>query len=179
MKNSLKRYLPNKEKLQKQGSLSFLANFLHDPNIWHLNRRSAAGGAAIGMFCAFIPLPVHTISSAIFAILLRVNLSIAVVFSFFTNPVTIPPLFFYAHKTGTWLLGEQHSQVEFHVSWDWFSTTFLEIWEPLLLGCLIFGSLASLTTYILIRIIWRYTAINRWLSRQKLKKELKKLDLNV
>lgn len=167
LRNLFKRYLPQKEHIHKQGGLHLLSDYLHDPNIWHIHRRSAAGGGAIGMFCAFIPLPVHTLSSAALAILFRVNLPIAVVFSFFSNPITIPPLFFFAYRLGATILGIKEKNVHFTFSWDWISNTFVHIWEPLLLGCFILGSTSSLLTYFLIRLIWRISAVNKWEKRKK------------
>ena len=149
--------------------MHLLSDHLHDPNIWHIHRRSAAAGAAIGMFCAFIPAPVQTIGSAALAILFRVNLPLAVVFSFFSNPITIPPIFYFAYQLGTKLLGLEEKQIEFTFSWDWFSNTLVHIWEPLLLGCFILGSLASMLTYFTIRLIWRISAVNKWEKRRKSK----------
>ena len=171
LRNLLKRHLPNKEKLQGHGSLNFLSDHLHDPNLWHIHRRSSAAGAAVGMFCAFIPIPIQTVTSAVLAILFRVNLPIAVVFSFVSNPITIPPLFFYAHKIGAFMLGVKPRHVEFNFSWEWFSGTFLDIWQPLLLGCFIMATVSSLLTYFAIRLIWRFTSINKWLNRRKMRKQ--------
>ncbi|MEM7027464.1 MAG: DUF2062 domain-containing protein [Pseudomonadota bacterium] len=170
MRNLLKRHLPNKEKLEKQGHLKFLSKHLHDPNIWHLHRRSAAGGAAIGAFCAFIPFPVQSFLSAIFAIYFRVNLPVALIFSLISNPLTIPFMFFYTYKTGAWLLGIKELPIKFELSWEWFSITFLEIWQPLLLGCFIYASISSILVYSIVRLIWRVTAINKWLNRRREKK---------
>ncbi len=167
MRKLLKQHLPNKEKLQAHGSLNFLSEHLHDPNLWHIHRRSSAGGAAIGAFCAFIPLPVQMLTSAILAILLRMNLPIAVVFSLISNPITIPPMFYAAHKLGAWLMGLEHTSVEFQFSWNWFITTFVDIWQPLLLGCLILATLSASLTYMLVRLVWRLTSVNKWLNRKK------------
>ncbi|MEQ8290082.1 MAG: DUF2062 domain-containing protein [Gammaproteobacteria bacterium] len=167
LRNLLKRHLPNKEKLQAHGSLNFLADHLHDPNLWHIHRRSSAGGAAVGAFCAFIPLPIQMACAAILAILFRVNLPLAVVFSLISNPITIPPMFFYAHKLGSWLLGIHHKGVQFQFSWDWFISTFVDIWQPLVLGCSILAIISASITYFLVRLIWRFTSINKWLGRRK------------
>jgi uncharacterized protein len=169
LRNLFKRYLPHKDHLQKHGGLHLFSDYLHDPNIWHIHRRSSAGGAAIGMFCAFIPFPVQTIASAAFAILFRVNLPIAVVFSLFSNPITIPPLFFFAYQLGAKLLGLQEKQIQFTFSWDWISSTFVHIWEPLILGCFILGTISSLVTYTIIRLIWRLNALNKWEKRRNRK----------
>ncbi len=166
MRNLFKRYLPHKDHLQKHGGIHLFSDYLHDPNIWHIHRRSSAGGAAIGMFCAFIPFPVQTITSAAFAILFRVNLPIAVVFSLFSNPVTIPPLFFFAYQLGVKILGLQEKKILFTFTWDWVSSTFVHIWEPLILGCFILGTISSLLTYTIIRLIWRLNAVNKWEKRR-------------
>tara|TARA_R110002072_G_scaffold155883_3_gene306318 strand:+ start:8855 stop:9484 length:630 start_codon:yes stop_codon:yes gene_type:complete len=169
LRNFLKRYLPKKEHIHKHGGLHLLSDYLHDPNIWHLHRRSSAAGAAIGMFCAFIPFPVQTIISAALAILFRVNLPLAIVFSFFSNPVTIPPLFFFAYQIGAMLLGLDEKDVKFSFSWEWITNTLVHIWEPLLLGCFIMGTISSILTYSIIRLIWRLTAISKWEKRRKSK----------
>ena len=52
---------------------------------------------------------------------------------------------------------------------EWFNTIFLNIWEPLLIGCLILGLISSSITYFLIRLIWRISAIAKWGNRHKLK----------
>lgn len=169
LRNFFKRYLPQKEHIHKHGGMHLFSDYLHDPNIWHLHRRSSAGGAAIGMFCAFIPLPIQTIVSAAFAILFRVNLPMAVVFSLFSNPITIPPLFFFAYQLGAMLLGLEEKHVDFSFSWEWINTTLLPIWEPLVLGCFILGAISSLLTYFIIRLVWRISAINKWENRRRTK----------
>lgn len=171
LRHFFKRYLPHRDHIQKQGGMHLFSDYLHDPNIWHLHRRSSASGAAIGMFCAFIPFPIQTISSAALAILFRVNLPIAVVFSLFSNPITIPPIFFFAYQIGSKILGLQEKQIEFTFSWDWMSNTLIHIWEPLLLGCFILASISSLVTYCVIRLIWRISAINKWEKRRKSKQD--------
>jgi len=168
LRNLFKRYLPQREHIQKQGGIHLFSDYLHDPNIWHIHRRSSAGGAAIGMFCAFIPFPVQTICSAAIAILLRMNLPIAVVFSLFTNPITISPIFFFAYQLGTKILGLKEKYPEFTFSWDWISNAFIHIWEPLLLGCFILGTVSSILTYFIIRLLWRVTAIAKW---EKIRKQ--------
>ena len=167
MRKLLQRYLPNRKSLEKHGSVNFLSDHLHDPNIWHIHRRSSAGGAAIGIFCAFIPIPLQTVLAGTLAILFRVNLPIAVVFSLFSNPITIPPIFFYAHKLGTIILDEHYSHVEFQFSIEWFSGTFLNIWQPLLAGCFILASISATLTYFTIRLIWRISTGNKWVQRNK------------
>lgn len=169
MRKLFKRYIPHKEHLQKHAGLQLLSDYLHDPNIWHVHRRSSASGGAIGMFCAFIPFPIQTLSSAALAIVFRVNLPIAIVFSLFTNPITISSVFFFSYQMGTKILGAEEKYTEFSFSLDWFSDALIHIWEPLLLGCFILGTICSLLTYLIIRLIWRVMAITKWEKRRNRK----------
>ena len=173
-RNLFKRYIPHKESIASNSIIRLFDEYLHDPNIWHIHRRSSAGGAAIGVFCAFIPIPIQTLSAAALAILFRMNLPIAILFSFLANPITVPFIFFYSYKLGSILLGLEETQItniipENTTIIEWFNTIFLNIWEPLLIGCLILGLISSSITYFLIRLIWRIGAVVKWGNRHKLK----------
>ena len=143
-RNLFKRYIPHKESIASNSIIRLFDEYLHDPNIWHIHRRSSAGGAAIGVFCAFIPIPIQTLSAAALAILFRMNLPIAIFFSFLANPITVPFIFFYSYKLGSILFGLEENKItniipENTTIIEWFNTIFLNIWEPLLIGCLILG----------------------------------------
>ena len=171
-RNLFKRYIPHKESIASNSIIRLFDEYLHDPNIWHIHRRSSAGGAAIGVFCAFIPIPIQTLSAAALAILFRMNLPIAILFSFLANPITVPFIFFYSYKLGSILFGLEENQItniipENTTIIEWFNTIFLNIWEPLLIGCLILGLISSSITYFLIRLIWRIGAIAKWGNRHK------------
>ena len=172
-RNLFKRYIPHKKNIEDNKIMRLFAEYLHDPNIWHIHRRSSAGGAAIGIFCAFIPFPIQTLSAAFLAIYFRMNLPISILFSFFTNPITIPFIFFYCYKLGSIILMVEEQKIE-DISlnnttlFEWFNTIFLNIWEPLLVGCFILGLIASGITYFLVRLIWRFGAIIKWGRRHKL-----------
>ncbi|MBK30779.1 MAG: ATP-binding protein [Legionellales bacterium] len=173
-RNLFKRYIPHKESIASNSIIRLFDEYLHDPNIWHIHRRSSAGGAAIGVFCAFIPIPIQTLSAAALAILFRINLPIAILFSFLANPITVPFIFFYSYKLGSILFGLEENQItniipENTTIIEWFNTIFLNIWEPLLIGCLILGLISSFITYFLIRLIWRIGAVVKWGNRHKLK----------
>ncbi len=160
-----RRYLPAPDRFHEHRHLRHLGSALHKPDLWHLNRRSAAGAVAVGLFVGFLPIPFQMLLAALIAILLRVNLPISVVLVWFSNPITIPPLLVFAYEFGAWLLGIPPGQLHIEMSWAWFGSTFLQVWEPLWLGCLILGSLSALTGYISIRILWRLHLIRIWKKR--------------
>ncbi|MBA1330154.1 ATP-binding protein, partial [Candidatus Endoriftia persephone str. Guaymas] len=92
-KHLIKRLTPDHEMIRNHRHLQCFGKLLHDANLWHLNRRSAAGAFAVGLFMAFIPVPFQMILAAGAAILFRVNLPLSVALVWVTNPITIPPIF--------------------------------------------------------------------------------------
>lgn len=167
LKKIFRRFTPHKTRIQNHKQLSLFGELLHDPNLWHITRHSAAGGVANGLFWAFMPIPGQTILAAAVAIWCRINLPISLLGVWLTNPVTIYPIFFAAYKTGSLILNEPHHAVHFAMTWDWFGSTMLEIWQPLLLGCVIMGGLSALFGYLIIRLLWRFAAIRKWEERKE------------
>ncbi len=166
LRSSFKRVLPAHHEIRGHKHLQVLGDILHDPNIFHLTRRSAAGGVATGLFVAFMPIPGQMLIAAIVAIYFRVNLPLAVIFVWVSNPITIPPLFFLAYKTGATILNEPARQIAFEFSFEWLGTVGIDIWQALLLGSLTFGTLAAVTGYIIIRLLWRLAIIRKWEVRK-------------
>ena len=62
----------------------FQSSLLH-PRLWHLNRHSAAGAVAIGLFCGLIPGPLQMIGAAIGALVFRVNLPLGLLVTLYTD----------------------------------------------------------------------------------------------
>ncbi|MDH3512198.1 MAG: DUF2062 domain-containing protein, partial [Gammaproteobacteria bacterium] len=57
------------------------------------SRRSIAGAIWTGIFVALLPLPGQTVIALLAALVLRVNLPVAAIATWITNPVTIVPIF--------------------------------------------------------------------------------------
>lgn len=166
-KKFIERFLPARHHIKEHRRLQFLGEHLHNPNLWHLNRRSAAMAFAVGFFCMYLPIPGQMIVAAILALLVGANLPVSVVLVWITNPVTMPPMFYAAYKVGSWVLG-----VENEISEDVFTINGAlhelgDIWWPLLLGSLIMGTVLAAVGYAGIRALWRYYAIKRWRRRHQ------------
>lgn len=166
----LKRLLPHPDRLLANRQLRLLGRLLEDPFLLHLNRRSVAGGVAVGLFMAFMPVPVQMLLAALASILFRVNIIIGVSLVWVTNPITIPPVFFFTYLVGTWILGAPLHPETFQPTVEWFWQEFGNIWKPLLLGSLIVGSLASLSGYGLVHLLWRLHVVRQW-HRRRLQRE--------
>ncbi|TNF98165.1 MAG: DUF2062 domain-containing protein [Gammaproteobacteria bacterium] len=146
--------------IHEHKSLGIFGKWLDDPYLFHLNKRSVPGAFALGLFCAWIPFPSQMIISAALAILIRVNVPLSVLLVWVTNPITIPPMFYFAYLVGTWVTGEPPQHFEIEPTWSWLEQSMQTIGKPLLLGCLFLGILSSVTGYTIMRLYW-----NKRLSR--------------
>lgn len=147
-----KRYMPDQAKLKGHKHLSWLGEHLHNPNLWHLSRRSAARAFLVGIFCAFLPIPGQMMVAAVLAIWIGANLAVSVGLVWLTNPLTMPPLFFLTYKLGAWILGTEPTQM----TWDLVSiqAQLSHIWWPLLLGSVVAGIVVSAISYLVINRLW-------------------------
>ncbi|MDR9468395.1 DUF2062 domain-containing protein [Marinospirillum sp.] len=165
-----KRYLPKPEKLRGQKSLGFLSEHLADPSLWTLTRRSVGGAFSIGLFFAFIPMPFQMIAAAFLAILFRVNLPIAVGLVWVSNPVTMPGMFYVSYLLGSWLMDVPLQPPDTDGMLEWVINRFGQIWQPLLLGSVLLGAMASLLSNIGVRLAWRWYVSMQWKRRMRMKR---------
>lgn len=163
----IKRYTLDPAVLKEHKHLRHLGAWLHEENLWHLNRRSVSGGVAAGLFWAMIPMPMQMLAAAFTAVLFRVNLPISVALVWLTNPITIPPIFYFSYVVGTWLLGTPADAGEFQMSLEWIAAELSAIWKPLYLGGLVLGVLLATLGYCLMRLYWRWHVVNRYRDRSK------------
>lgn len=102
----VKRFLPSQESIKGNRFLRWLGPRLHDPSLWHLNRRAVAKGVGIGVFFGFM-IPVAQIpASVIVSFAARANVWVAAVATLVSNPFTYAPIYYAAWRLGSFLLGE-------------------------------------------------------------------------
>ena len=147
-------------KLRKHRALGFFSGWLDDAYLFHLNERSVPGGVAVGLFCAWIPMPFQMLIAVPIAVLLRVNVPLSVMLVWVSNPFTMAPMFYFAYVIGIWVSGEKIITDQFQSSMNWLIHQLHYIGEPLLLGCLIMGVACSVFGYLVTRLLW-----NKRLSR--------------
>jgi len=166
LKYLLQKIIPERKHIQDHKHIRHFGDWLHDPNIWHLTRRSSAGGVAIGLFWAMMPLPLQTIFAAATAIFMRMNLPLSVIFVWVTNPVTAAPIYYLAYKLGSVLLNEPIQHVTFEFSMYWMTETLVHIWQPLMAGSVLLAVSSAAIGNVAIRILWRVLALRKWNQRQ-------------
>lgn len=164
-KKFIQGLIPNPRKLQSAKSLRIFGSVMQNPQYWHLNRRSASGAFAVGLFIAFLPLPLHMLTAAAFAILLRVNLPVSVAIVWVNNPITITPIVYGSYYLGAFLLQQPSQDFQFEMTIEWLTSGVLSILPALMLGSVVIGSIASVTGYLVVRGMWRHAVRNAWHAR--------------
>lgn len=166
-KKFIRRYLPNADTIRTHRHLRVFVRWLQHPALWHINRRGIAVGLAVGLFWAFMPMPLQTIPATAFTLVLRGNIPAAVAGAWITNPLTIAPAIFFCYRVGAWLLGMPVHDLGFEMSWDWVEHELARVWQPYLLGSLVVGAVASTLGYFGIHLLWRWHVVRAWEQRSK------------
>ncbi len=166
-----KRYMPRPEVIREHRSLQMLGTWLHDPNLFHLNRYSVSVAFFIGLVVAFIPMPMQMLLAGSVAIWWRANLPISVALVWITNPLTMPAIYFGTYKFGAWMLGERPARLAFEPTMEWFTTELANIWQPLLLGSITAGLLIGTLALLIVRLLWRLQVSLRWRARRNLRRD--------
>ncbi|MGD9602846.1 MAG: DUF2062 domain-containing protein [Gammaproteobacteria bacterium] len=170
---NLRRALQSK--LLKPGDLArnrwlgWLGHRLHDPNLWHFGRRSVSRAAGVGLFVAFFPIPIHMLLVVPIALVLGVNLPVMVAAVWITNPVTWVPIFYFAYRLGSLVIGHSAMTLQtLNLGADWhsFSRALAEIWLPMCVGAAICGVVCGCLGYAIVESVWRLSVIRRWRARE-------------
>ncbi len=158
----LRKYLPTREQLRETKSLRFLGEMIFEPNLWHFNRHSVSNAALIGLFCCFLPIPFQMIPCVLLCVLARCNVPLAIALVWTSNPVTMPPMMYFAYKVGAALLGQSSQIVSIDLSLEWLSAQLAVVWQPLLLGSLVCGIASGIVGFIVVRLYWRWRVSRHW-----------------
>ena len=150
-----KKFAFKRSHIAKQWFMSPFRHMLHDPRLWGIRRRWVVPAFAIGAFVAFMPFPGHTLMAALLALALRVNIPVAAVSTWISNPATMIVMYPAAYQLGRTLLDTPPREVAFEISWEWVTHTFVSIWQPMLLGCVLLGMAAAIVGYVTLDILWR------------------------
>ncbi|MCX7162472.1 MAG: DUF2062 domain-containing protein [Betaproteobacteria bacterium] len=176
MRRLLRKFLPDHDAIRTNRWLAPFENTLLHPRLWHLNRHSAAGAVAAGMFCGLIPGPLQMLGAAICAVIFRVNLPLAMLTTLYTNPFTIVPLYIVAFAIGQWALADDRQRFVAPpepgdnglLDWaraviDWM----LGLGTPLALGLLLLAAGLAVAGYFAVRLAWRIHLVRAWKRRSQ------------
>jgi len=161
-----KRYLPDPHAIANNPRLKLLHPIMAVPGIWHFGRRSVAGGFSLGLFLAFVPIPVQQILSIPFSILFRVNLPAALAAVWISNPLTFAPIFYFAYQVGLKVTGATPKPFRLDFSLSGIGHSLSGIAEPLIVGCLVCAVVSAVAGNVLVRVVWRVLLVARMRERR-------------
>jgi uncharacterized protein (DUF2062 family) len=170
-----RKYLPSHESIRQNRWIAQFGGLLTHHNLWHLNRRSVAGGFAAGLFAGLIPGPLQILGGTILAIAFRVNLPVAAITTLYTNPVTIVPLYVVAYGIGSYFVGSSGAVAappaftfDLGVS-GWMDALLAwtaSLGKPLLVGLPLLALILATTGYALVWYGWRVVVMRDWQKRK-------------
>ena len=178
-KEFIRRHLPTPEKISTMRGMGLFDHRLHDPSLWHLNRRSASLAAFWGIWCAFLPMPLHTLPAIVAAIVLRFNLPLCILLVWVNNPLTLIPIVYVSYQVGVVLvpslqpshaptgteLYQMIQELLGHHHLGHLSVS--EYIEPVLLGMLVLGFVLACLAYITVNYYWHQRVMQKWRKRQQ------------
>jgi len=140
-----------------------------------VNRHSVSKAVLVGLFFAFIPMPMQMLAVILMIPFFRFNVPLGVSLVWITNPVTMPFIFYGELIVGDIITFNPITQdLDFMVelfTMNWFSMDFIsrlmEIVVPMYIGALFCAVLFAVSGYYLVRYLW-------WRSVHNEKYEIKK-----
>lgn len=177
-----RKYLPSHQSITRNRWIAWCKPWLGHHNLWHLHRRSVAGGVAIGLFAGLVPGPLQIISGVILAVLFRVNLPVAALVTLYTNPLTIVPLYYLAYRYGalvTMADAQHQAPAAFDMpdtGWaDWIPALIdwmVSLGKPLAVGLPLLAITLAALGYFTVDFAWRIYVRLAWRRRNRKRTEI-------
>jgi uncharacterized protein (DUF2062 family) len=98
------RFLKHPRKLKQSPTMRWFARHFLDKHVWTPTQHTFAGGMAVGLFVTVQLLPIQMPTAAILAAVFRVNIPIALILCWASNPATLAPIAWIENMLGTWLM---------------------------------------------------------------------------
>lgn len=152
-----RKFAFKRQQLAEQPLIAPIQHLLHDQKLWGVRRKTVVPAVAWGVFVAFLPIPGHVLVAVLGSLVIRCNIPIAALTTFISNPLTIGPIFYFSYRVGAKLLGMPTGNFHIELSIDWLQNTFTSIWQPLLLGSVLVGSVCALIAYVFLDVFWRFS----------------------
>ena len=170
-----RKYLPDPDEVLAKRWAAPFRPWLGHPNLWHLNRHSVPKAVAIGLFCGLIPGPFQMLGALLMAIPLRSNVPVAMFVTFYTNPLTIVPLYLIAYAYGSAILGYHGLDAQIApFEWGWSLSAFwqwmLSLGKPLGIGIVALALTLAVLGYFMTELAWRVYVVRAWRARRERRK---------
>ena len=149
--NYMKKYIPTREYVENHKWLRFLTRHIEGKHyLWEFNRATVTRATLIGVFWAIMPMPFQMVPAAIFAVLFRANILVAIAWVWISNPITMVPILYSAYYLGCLVMGTNFSAERINIDFHSLLTNWHLILFPLLIGSIILGVILAITFAIVV-----------------------------
>jgi uncharacterized protein (DUF2062 family) len=165
------RFLKHPRKLKQSGVMRWFALHFLNKRVWKPTQHTFSGGLAIGTFITLQLLPIQMPSATLLAAIFRVNIPIALVMCWLSNPLTIAALVPLEYAVGKWALAfltvvpttPFPSKLPADVAGLWLA---LKEHAPVMLfGGVVLGAFLAPASYILSYLSWGW--LEQWNQRRR------------
>ena len=144
----------NLKKISKSEKLKeFIKKYKVPPEYLSTNRKMVSKAVFIGLFIAFIPMPMQMLLVLAMMPYLKFNVPIALAMCWLSNPFTMSPMYYMEYLTGAFFLGSEPLEVE--MTLKWFSENIDDVFIDLYTGTLFYAIVGSLSGYWLVNHFWK------------------------
>jgi uncharacterized protein (DUF2062 family) len=158
------RFLKHPRKLRERPVMRWFARHFLDKRVWKPTQHTLAGGMAVGTFITLQLLPIQMPTATILAAIFRVNIPVALVLCWLSNPFTIPFIAWLEYTIGKWFLA-LYTKVPATPFPTELPESMVDAWLVLkehapvmLVGGVILGAVGALAGYIATWGAWEVTA---------------------
>ncbi len=144
----------NLKKISKSEKLKeFIKKYKVPPEYLSTNRKMVSKAVFIGLFIAFIPMPMQMLLVLAMMPFFKFNVPIALAMCWLSNPFTMPPMYYMEYLTGSFFLGSEALEVK--MTLDWFSNNLDDIFIDLYTGAFFYSVVGSFSGYWLVNHFWK------------------------
>ena len=130
----------------------FIKKYRISPEYLSTSRRMVSKAVLLGLFIAFIPMPMQMAAVIALMPFFKFNVPIALAMCWMSNPFTMPAMYYMEYLTGSFFLGTKIEDVE--LTLEWFSSNIDNIFIPLYAGTLFYSIFGSLFAYFIVNYFW-------------------------
>lgn len=143
-----------KKKASGKGKIdTFLDKYNLPRAYFNVNRKMITRGILIGLFWAFIPMPMQMLAVVSCTPFIRFNVPIAIAMVWLSNPFSMPPMYYMEYLTGNFILGRE-GLPDIELTLEWFSENLDDIFLPLYVGAAFYSIVVSYLIYLLLNWLW-------------------------
>ena len=155
-----------------------LDTFLEKYNLprayFNINRKMITKGVWVGLFWAFIPMPMQMLAVVATTPFIRFNVPVAIAMVWLSNPFTMPPMYYIEYLTGNFILGKENLP-DIALTVEWFSENMGNIFVPLYVGAAFYSIVVSYVVYFIVNWLWIHS-VKTELSERAEKRQTKEKD---